>query len=116
MSVMCPDCQKEMTLREGKYGKFMGCTGYPNCTTTQKVDQESGQPIGVPAGEKLKALRKSAHEAFDAWWTDQSIDRNEAYIWLSDKMGLNREECHIGKMDEAQCAVVIGLIEDARIS
>ena len=28
----CPECGKEMILREGKTGKFWGCSGYPNCT------------------------------------------------------------------------------------
>ena len=27
----CPDCGKEMILREGKTGKFWGCSGYPDC-------------------------------------------------------------------------------------
>lgn len=30
----CPECGKEMILREGKTGKFWGCSGYPNCTKT----------------------------------------------------------------------------------
>ena len=116
MSVMCPDCQSEMTLREGKYGKFMGCTNYPRCTTTQKVDQETGEPIGVPAGEKLKAERKKAHEVFEIWWPEEGIDRQEAHIWLAEEMGMARDECKIGNMDMEQCGRVIQLIEDRRIS
>ena len=32
----CPDCNKPMRLRDGKFGKFWGCTGYPECKTTVK--------------------------------------------------------------------------------
>lgn len=28
---LCPACKKEMKLRDGKYGQFWGCTGYPEC-------------------------------------------------------------------------------------
>lgn len=28
---LCPKCQKPMKLRHGKFGPFLGCTGYPDC-------------------------------------------------------------------------------------
>lgn len=30
----CPKCNKELKERQGKYGQFWGCTGYPHCTYT----------------------------------------------------------------------------------
>jgi DNA topoisomerase-1 len=27
----CPDCGKPMIMRYGRYGKFLGCSGYPEC-------------------------------------------------------------------------------------
>lgn len=32
----CPKCGKPLVLRKSKYGKFWGCTGYPNCTYIKK--------------------------------------------------------------------------------
>lgn len=32
--VWCPDCGCLMKLRNGKYGEFYGCTGYPICRNT----------------------------------------------------------------------------------
>lgn len=29
-------CSGHMILREGKYGKFLGCSNYPKCTETLK--------------------------------------------------------------------------------
>lgn len=29
--IKCPDCGKPMVIRDGKYGKFLGCSDYPNC-------------------------------------------------------------------------------------
>ncbi len=31
----CSQCGKEMVLRDGKYGKFWGCKGYPDCKNTE---------------------------------------------------------------------------------
>lgn len=29
-TIECPECGKNMFLRQGKKGKFWGCDGYPN--------------------------------------------------------------------------------------
>lgn len=34
---ICPECNRKMVLRNGKYGQFWGCTGFPNCRHTEKV-------------------------------------------------------------------------------
>ncbi len=31
---LCPRCGRKLVLREGKYGKFYGCSSYPNCRFT----------------------------------------------------------------------------------
>ncbi|MFH0714183.1 MAG: topoisomerase DNA-binding C4 zinc finger domain-containing protein [Candidatus Diapherotrites archaeon] len=33
----CPECGMAMSLREGKWGKFWGCSAYPMCVGTQKL-------------------------------------------------------------------------------
>lgn len=35
-SESCPLCGSTMYIREGKYGKFLGCSNYPNCKGTRK--------------------------------------------------------------------------------
>ena len=35
----CPKCGRSMVLRTGKYGRFYGCTGYPECNYT--IDDSS---------------------------------------------------------------------------
>ena len=37
---VCPECGEEMVLREGKYGKFWGCSGYPECKHTENHDDD----------------------------------------------------------------------------
>jgi DNA topoisomerase-1 len=35
---MCPKCEKPLVLKWGKHGKFIACTGYPECTYTREPD------------------------------------------------------------------------------
>jgi hypothetical protein len=34
---VCPECRKKLVERDGKYGKFLGCSGYPNCKFTSNI-------------------------------------------------------------------------------
>lgn len=42
---ICPKCGKPMQFRWGRFGKFVGCTGYPECREVQPV--KLPEPIGV---------------------------------------------------------------------
>ncbi len=33
----CPECGEELVEKSGRYGKFMGCKGYPRCKYTRPV-------------------------------------------------------------------------------
>ena len=33
----CPQCGEKLVLRNGKYGKFIGCTSYPRCKFINKI-------------------------------------------------------------------------------
>ncbi len=33
----CPECGFSMTIKEGRYGYFWGCTGYPGCDKTISI-------------------------------------------------------------------------------
>ena len=35
----CPVCGREMVERSGKYGKFWGCAGYPECRYTERIQR-----------------------------------------------------------------------------
>ena len=51
----CPKCGKPLRERKGKYGKFIGCTGYPECTFTYDLSEES--KIVCPICDKKLKLR-----------------------------------------------------------
>lgn len=39
----CPKCQKPLSIRLGKRGRFIGCTGYPDCDYTQDISGPEGE-------------------------------------------------------------------------
>lgn len=43
-NISCPTCKSKMIKREGKFGPWLGCSGYPKCKHTMKLDS-SGNPI-----------------------------------------------------------------------
>ncbi|MBU1199662.1 MAG: DNA topoisomerase I [Nanoarchaeota archaeon] len=37
----CPKCEKDLVIRTSVYGKFIGCTSYPKCRHTEKLEQNN---------------------------------------------------------------------------
>ena len=38
---VCEKCGKEFTIKTGRYGKFLACSGYPECKNIKKIPKES---------------------------------------------------------------------------
>jgi DNA topoisomerase-1 len=38
----CPKCGKPLNIRLGRRGRFIGCSGYPECDYTRNIDDERG--------------------------------------------------------------------------
>ncbi|MDP9017235.1 MAG: type I DNA topoisomerase [Candidatus Eremiobacteraeota bacterium] len=39
---ICPNCEKPMVIKTGRFGKFISCTGYPECKTTRPILKDTG--------------------------------------------------------------------------
>ncbi|MCL2370847.1 MAG: type I DNA topoisomerase [Firmicutes bacterium] len=42
---VCEECSSPMVIREGRYGKFLSCTGFPKCRNLLNFDPETGEPV-----------------------------------------------------------------------
>ena len=47
----CEKCGQPMQIRHGRYGKFLGCSGYPECKNIKKIGQPASKPLGVKCPE-----------------------------------------------------------------
>ncbi len=51
----CPECGKDLVVRRGKRGEFLGCSGYPYCRFTQNLAwSPEGKPIPAEPKEQAK--------------------------------------------------------------
>ena len=41
--IVCDKCGSKMVIREGRYGKFLGCSNYPNCNNIMKMQPENAK-------------------------------------------------------------------------
>jgi DNA topoisomerase-1 len=39
---ICPACARPMKIKTGRFGKFLACSGYPECKTTKPIVKASG--------------------------------------------------------------------------
>jgi DNA topoisomerase-1 len=47
----CPVCGKPLVIRYGRFGKFIGCSDYPNCRHTEPFLERVGVPCPICAKE-----------------------------------------------------------------
>lgn len=52
----CPLCNKRLVSRLGKYGRFISCENWPECSYTKNINQEL--PINCPLCQKGKVVIK----------------------------------------------------------
>jgi DNA topoisomerase I len=44
----CPKCGKDLIVRRGRMGEFLGCSGYPRCKFTQNFSRDAqGSPVPI---------------------------------------------------------------------
>lgn len=54
---VCVNCGKPMVIKTGRFGRFMSCTGYPECKTTKPILKDTG--VKCPKDGGMIAERKS---------------------------------------------------------
>ncbi len=47
----CPKCGKNLQIKYGKFGKFLACTGFPDCKYTESIEEKVDVPCPDCGGE-----------------------------------------------------------------
>jgi DNA topoisomerase-1 len=50
----CPECGRELVIRYGRYGKFISCSGFPECRYTEPWLEKIGVKCPKDAGELVE--------------------------------------------------------------
>jgi DNA topoisomerase-1 len=54
----CPKCGRPMVIRVGRFGKFLACSGYPDCKTTMPYIVKTGILCPQCGGDLVKRISK----------------------------------------------------------
>jgi DNA topoisomerase-1 len=54
---ICPNCGRPMVIKTGRFGRFISCTGYPECKTTRPILKDTG--VKCPKDGGMIVERKS---------------------------------------------------------
>jgi DNA topoisomerase-1 len=54
----CPNCGRPMVVKVGRFGKFLACSGYPECKTTMSYAVKTGVSCPQCGGELVKKVSK----------------------------------------------------------
>lgn len=61
----CPKCDSGLVIKEGKYGKFIGCSAYPKCKFIESLNKPEDTKITCPTCKKGTFIkRKSRYGTF----------------------------------------------------
>ncbi len=58
---ICELCGKRMVIKNGRFGKFLACPGYPECKNTKPITQDTGVPCPKCGARLLKKKSKSGY-------------------------------------------------------
>ena len=113
----CPYCGAEAKIRPASVvynentideGSFLYvCDRYPKCDSYVGAHKDSKRPMGTLANSELRNRRILAHRALAKMWESGIMTKEQTYIWLQGKFGLEESQAHIGMFGEYMCDRVI---------
>lgn len=110
----CPHCGGLGIFRKSSnfiyasrdYGPVWICSNYPHCNSYVKCHPGTQQSLGRLSNDIERTLKIQAHYYLDALWKRkiaQGVYKNQArglaYDWLSQNLGLSRQNTHLGYFD-----------------
>ncbi len=57
--IVCEKCGRKMVIKIGRFGKFLACSGFPECRNTKKIVQETGGICPLCGGKILVKRSKT---------------------------------------------------------
>jgi DNA topoisomerase-1 len=55
---ICPECGKPLAIKTGRYGRFLACSGYPECKYTRSFQVKIGVSCPQCGSELVKRVNK----------------------------------------------------------
>jgi hypothetical protein len=93
------------------------CGAYCGC------HEGTQRSLGRPANKETRKAREAAHREFDRLWKakmeregiSKTKARGAGYLWLSNVLDLDPDDCHIGSMTRAYALRVAAICRRYRV-
>ena len=56
----CPECGSELVFKQGRYGKFIGCSSYPDCKYIEPLEKPRDTGVKCPECHKGNMLQRKS--------------------------------------------------------
>ncbi len=95
----CEKCGKDMVIRQGRFGKFIACSGYPECKNTKPLVEES--TIDCPTCKEGKVVTKRTRKGRTFWGCSRYPDCEYA-SWTNPVPKKDDEESESAKEEKQE--------------
>ncbi len=65
---VCPECGRQLVIKEGKYGRFRACSGFPECNFKESLVKKEAKPLeeACPECGSQLVMRRGKYGSFVA--------------------------------------------------
>ncbi len=101
---LCPECKSDLVIRDGRYGKFVACSNYPECKYIKKEEKEVIEVVKCPKCEDGSVVEKTTRKGKTFWGCNKypKCDYATWYKPIEEKCS-KCEELLVLKNDEKLC-------------
>lgn len=116
----CPYCSGsvELVRNDTIYGRAYGDWPYAYlcraCDAFVGLHPETDLPLGTLANRELREARKRSKSLWQAITRMKQLNRNDAYRWLAERMGIAKQDCHFGHFDLERCQKAFTVCQQER--
>ncbi len=91
---ICPKCGKPLVIRQGRYGDFLACSGYPKCKFTRNLPEEEAKALaGQEKCEKCGKPMTLKHSRYGDFLACSGYPKCKNIKPILKKIGAGCPEC-----------------------
>ena len=85
--IPCDKCGRMMVVKNGRFGKFLACPGYPECKNTKPINEYAKNPCPV-CGGKVAVRKSKAGKKYYICENNTGVGKGCDYIsWNAPQIG-----------------------------
>ncbi|MBF0296615.1 MAG: type I DNA topoisomerase [Magnetococcales bacterium] len=89
----CDKCQKPMLIKEGRFGKYLACSGYPECRNIQPLEKPKDTGVQCPLCGKGTFLEKKSRRG-KVFFSCSNYPKCKNALWNKPLPGTSCPQCH----------------------